>query len=81
MEHQAALPDALVPAEPFPLPALRLADAILPAQPASDASDAVHLDAAADAIGPALTVVPYVEKVAALALGVPARDAMALPAR
>jgi hypothetical protein len=62
MEPLAALPAAPVPAGPSPLPDQLPADAILPALPASDASDDVHPDAAADAIVPVQAVAQCVEK-------------------
>jgi len=58
-----------------PLPDLLPADAIPPAQRASDASAAVHPDEAADALFPALAAGPCAEKLAAQAQGVPALDA------
>jgi len=54
---------------------LRRADAIRLAPRASDAWGAVHPDEAVDAIVRALTDARYAEKLAALALVVPARDA------
>ena len=62
---------------PFPLLDPRPADAILLAQRGSDASDAVHLDEAADAIVRALMAVLYVEKLAVRERVVPARDVKA----
>jgi hypothetical protein len=74
-DHPDGFPDASVPAAAIPLPDLLPADAIPPAQLASDASAAVHPDEAADALFPALAAVPCAEKLAALAQGVPALDA------
>jgi hypothetical protein len=78
------LPDAMVPEAPFPLPAPRQADAIPPAQRASDASVAVHPDEAMDAIVPVPAVSLYVEKSAVRERVVPVPDAahlvQALPA-
>jgi len=71
----------LVPAEAIPLLDLLPADAIPPAQLASDASAAVHPDEAADAPIPALAAVPCAEKLAALAQVVRAPDAKLHPAR
>ena len=57
---------------PFRLPDLHPADAILRERLASDASAAVHPDAAVDAALPALTAWPYAEKLAVQGLGVQA---------
>jgi hypothetical protein len=72
-ELPGALRGAPVPAGPFLLPDRRQADAILLARLASDASADAHPDAAADAVLPALAVVPCVEKLAVLAPVVPGR--------
>jgi hypothetical protein len=80
MDLQDELPDASLPAEPFPLPDPHRADAIPPAQRASDASAAAPPDAAADAVAPVPTVVPYVEKLAVQAQAVQALTEVALPA-
>ncbi len=74
MERPDERPDAKVQAvRRSPLPDLRPADAIPLAPRASDASDAVPPDAAADAPLPALAAVPCAEK-----LAVPAPDVLAL---
>jgi hypothetical protein len=82
MVHPDGFPGALVPAEPLlPLPDLHPADAIPPAQLASDASVAVHPDEAADAPLPVLAAVRYAEKSAAPGQVVPAPDAKLRPAQ
>jgi hypothetical protein len=87
MAHPDGFPGALVPAEALlPLPDLHPADAIPPAQLASDASVAVHPDEAADALFPALAAAPCAGKLAAPAQVVRASDAKlhsapALPAQ
>jgi hypothetical protein len=75
MAHPGALPDASVPEEPFPLPGPLPADAILPAQRASDASDAVPPDEARGVALPALADERYAEKLAGPAQAVPEPDA------
>ena len=76
MAHPDGFPGALVPAEALlPLPDLHPADAIPPAQLASDASAVVHPDEAVDAPFPELAAVPCAEKLAAPAQVVPASDA------
>jgi len=67
-----ALPDAPGPAAPFLLLDPHPAGALPLVPHASDASDAVPPDEAADAATPALAAVPYAEK-----LVVPAPDARA----
>jgi hypothetical protein len=73
--HPDGFQDALAPAAAVPLPDLLPADAIPPAQLASDASVVVHPDEAADALFPALAAVPCAEKLAAQGLVVQASDA------
>jgi len=80
MDLRDELPDALLQEEPFPLPVLHRADAILRAQRAWDASAAVLLDAAADAALPAPVVEPNAEKLAAPVRAVQASTAVAHPA-
>ena len=80
MDLPDELPDASLPAEPFPLPVPHPAVAIPRAQPASDASAAVPPDAAPDAVVPVPAVVRYAEKLAAQAQAVQALTAVALPA-
>ena len=81
MVHPDGFPGALVPAEPLlPLPDLHPADAIPPAQLASDASVDVPPDEAVDAPFPALADAPCAEKLAAPAQVVPAPDAKLHPA-
>jgi hypothetical protein len=71
-----ALPDELVPAAPFRLLGPRLADAIRLERRASDASGAVLLDEAVDAVLPLEpAAVQFAEKLAARAQAVPALDA------
>ena len=77
---QDELPDASLPAAPFPLPDPRRVDAIPRAQRGWDASAAVLPDEAADAVVPAPVVAPNAEKLAAPVPVVPASTAVALPA-
>jgi hypothetical protein len=74
------LPDASLPAEPFPLPVLHRADAIPRAQRAWDALAAVPRDAAAGAELPAPVAAPNAEKLAVLVPAFQASTAAALPA-
>jgi hypothetical protein len=77
-----ALPDATVPAvRRFPLPDLHRADALPPAQPALDASAAVHPDEAEDVAHPAPAVARCAEKSVVPALVVPAQAAELRPAQ
>jgi hypothetical protein len=76
-ELPGALRGAQVPAGPFLLPDRRQADAILLARLAWDASAGAHPDAAADAVLPALAVVPCVEKLAVPAPVVPGQGGKA----
>jgi hypothetical protein len=71
----------LVQAAAIPLPDLLPADAIPPAQLASDASVAVHPDEAADALIPELVAAPCAEKSVAPAQAVRAPIAAAHPAQ
>jgi hypothetical protein len=80
MDLPDELPDALLPAEPFPRPVRHRVDAIPPAPLGLDASAAVPPDAAADALVPVPAVVRYAEKLAAQAPAVQALTAVALPA-
>ena len=82
MAHPDGFPGALVPAEALlPLPDLHPADAIPPAQLASDASVAVHPDEAVDAPFPELAAARCAEKLAAPAQVVPVPDAKLPPAQ
>jgi len=69
----------LAPVAAVPLPDLHPADAIPQAPHASDASDAVPPDEAADAVIPALAAVPCAEKLVVPAPDVLAPTAEALP--
>jgi hypothetical protein len=80
MDLQDELPDESLPEEPFPLPDLHRADAILRAQRVWDASAAVPPDAAAGAALPAQVVAPNAERLAALVQAVQESSAVALPA-
>jgi hypothetical protein len=76
MGRQDGFPDvSVLEAALLPHRGLRLADAIRLALHALDAWVAVHPDEGADGIVRALTDAPHAEKLAALALDVPARDA------
>ena len=80
MAHPDGFPGALVPAEALlPLPDLHPADAIPPAQLASDASVDVPPDEAVDAPFPELAAARYAEKLAAPAQVVPVLDAKLHP--
>jgi hypothetical protein len=82
MAHPDGFPGALVPAEALlPLPDLHPADAIPPAQLASDASVSVPPDEAVDAPIPELAAARCAEKLAGPAQVVPVPDAKLHPVR